>query len=55
MISVWLLDNLEGKTGTDRKDGCGGGMSVTGEAGKGLVHMLRYTRNNGFFNALSNF
>lgn len=45
MISVWLIDNLEGKTGTDREDSCGRGMSITGGVGISLIHMLRYTRN----------
>lgn len=45
MISVWLLDNLEGKTGTDRKDSCGGGVPIPGGVGISLIHMLRNTRN----------
>lgn len=45
MISVWLIDNVEGKTGTDRKDSCAVGMSITGVVGISLVHMRKYTRN----------
>lgn len=53
MISIWFIDNLGKKRGTDSKASSDGEMSITGGVGINLVHMLKHTRNIMVFYDLS--